>query len=644
MSTRKGTRSESAGWHVRMGIRAKITAILVLLSTLLCAALIAIAWWSLESSLHEQLRLRLRSIAGHGAARLDTRALSALQRGLRRPLSYLAARRAMQGPAYKTIARQLNEIVELENGLLLYAYIVYPTSDPEKAWIVADNSAQAEGDWLEEQLQQALAEGQSNLQLGRDQLTIPPGTRIHSPEYQQLLARAATIEEIWYHSLVDDISDFPVMMQALKERKILVEDELYYDPQGEVVGSKIEGIWSFSGYAPIFAPDGHFLGLLGVDITANAMKDRLLRTARQLILLAGIIIALAWISSIFLGGRLSQNIKNLSNAVQALDAKSPVPTLAIRSGDEIEDLGRSFVRMARTIQLYNQNLENMVTRRTRELDLANRELVSKNEQILASLDMARRLQQGLLPASGRSYANNRLLTGACYEAMESLGGDLYDVIPIQAHQYAFLIADVSGHGVASALITSMAKLSFHAHVSNLAGEQGTINCPNPALVLDQVNRDMFRLIGDLSHYLTALLMIVDLEKQELIYSNAGHHPAVLQRENRAELFELSSDGFFIGSMESIEYQNAFMELQHNDCIILYTDGILETRNSRDEMFGYERLYQCIQDHPGVRPDELAQTIMQTVEDFSGGASIEDDRAVLCIQINGSLSAEPRELC
>ncbi|MCP4131065.1 MAG: SpoIIE family protein phosphatase [bacterium] len=275
-------------------------------------------------------------------------------------------------------------------------------------------------------------------------------------------------------------------------------------------------------------------------------------------------------------------------------------------------------------------LEKIVQERTRDLNKANADLKEKNDQFVMELDMAHRVQHSLIPTEKTFPQRNEFCISSKYLAMTSVGGDIYDVIRIGRNIYGFFIADVSGHGVPAALITTMIKTEFNTHVRSNK---------NPDEICELVNFEISRLIGDMDYYLTAYLCILNLEDGVLTYTNAGHHPALLYRKLTGTIEELDTDGFIMGIEEDAKYCTGSIVLEKGDRVLMFTDGIIETRNQSGEFYEYEKLNEFIADNSNESAQKFVNHLIEDVDAFSEGRAVEDDRAILYFEF---LNNAPKE--
>lgn len=291
----------------------------------------------------------------------------------------------------------------------------------------------------------------------------------------------------------------------------------------------------------------------------------------------------------------------------------------------------------------NAELEKMVKERTKELEKANKlleeyamtleqkvakrtkELKKAHKVMLKELEMARRVQLNILPNETTLPKRKELNFYSKYEPLEAIGGDLFDIIRIGKNGISVLIVDVSGHGVPSALVTTMAKVSFNSH--SYWGETPSNICLN-------VNKDLLSLIGDLPYFLTAYYCNINLETGIMSYTNAGHHPALVFNEKRGEeIISLDTRGSIIGAFDEdiVVFETEKIQLIEGDKLMFLTDGIIETQNYEGSFYGYKRLKQFLTDSMNLPIKEIVDGIMDEVVNFSDGREAEDDKTVLCVE-------------
>jgi serine phosphatase RsbU (regulator of sigma subunit) len=259
----------------------------------------------------------------------------------------------------------------------------------------------------------------------------------------------------------------------------------------------------------------------------------------------------------------------------------------------------------------------------RELEQANRELNRKRARMDTELRIARRIQEGILPNTERFADSERLAVAARYMALDGIGGDYYDFAHPSKNCYGFFIADVSGHGVPAALVTTMTKVAFSNHSRSVGAY--------PEQVLGAINAEMYNFLGDLDHYLTACYLLVDLDRGIASIASGGHTPALIHRRSTGTLQEwTATSSFFLGVEPDFQYSAQEMRLVDRDRIILYTDGLSEMQNAAREFYGERRFEELLLERADADGEQLVQGLMDDLQKFAGGRTPADDIAVLCI--------------
>jgi sigma-B regulation protein RsbU (phosphoserine phosphatase) len=252
---------------------------------------------------------------------------------------------------------------------------------------------------------------------------------------------------------------------------------------------------------------------------------------------------------------------------------------------------------------YTHSLEAAVDRKTRELqDYANRleEMVDEkvgvikkqNEEHLIDIRSAERIQRSLLPESMPEIGGVRFT--AQYVPCERIGGDFYNVFRIDEKRVGFFIADVSGHGVPSAMITVFLKQEISYYAKDVL-KNGRYSVVRPREVLKRFNRSFIEnRVGEGSYFVTVVYCIYDVQNRELSISIAGHHalPVIRRREGGLESIDIR--GYPIGWFETEEeYDEKTYTLYPGDTLYLYTDGLLDAAR-REGTIDFEAVHALLQ--------------------------------------------------
>jgi len=248
---------------------------------------------------------------------------------------------------------------------------------------------------------------------------------------------------------------------------------------------------------------------------------------------------------------------------------------------------------------------------------ARAQLAAQLDSLNQELEMARQIQLSILPHSIPQLLG--LEIAARYSPMTSVAGDFYDFIQIDDKHIGILIADVSGHGLPSALIASMIQVA-------LAGQAHQAS--EPAKVLAGLNR---ALAGKFtSNFVTAAYVYLDLEKKLLRYAGAGHPPVLRYRTSEGKTVKLLENGIVLGMIDEAEYAALELPLEPGDRHVLYTDGFPEAANAADEQYGFDRIMQYIEAHHTVPANQFADNFVAEIAAWSNQAVVgqQDDITLL----------------
>jgi len=255
--------------------------------------------------------------------------------------------------------------------------------------------------------------------------------------------------------------------------------------------------------------------------------------------------------------------------------------------------------------------------RIRDIELTRESVERKRLQ--QELDMARRIQVGLLPDSLPKVAGYSLHAGNL--PSRGVSGDYYEVLTRQeGKELAVVIADVSGKGIAASILT--------ASLEALAAEPIESD-HTPAEICESVGARLFRRTTP-EKYATAIISTVDVASGKLTCSNAGHNPAILQRaDGEHEL--ISSTGVPLGVLPNGAYENSEIQMEPGDTLVLYTDGITEAANAEDEEYGLDRLVAICRHNATLTVEDLSRAIEQDLDAFVHGRPYADDRTMVFIR-------------
>jgi serine phosphatase RsbU (regulator of sigma subunit) len=259
----------------------------------------------------------------------------------------------------------------------------------------------------------------------------------------------------------------------------------------------------------------------------------------------------------------------------------------------------------------------------RQLKLVNQDLQIAQARIRADLDHAQTIQLGLLPQDIENTAG--FPVGARYLSADAVGGDYYDLFETKPGIYSLIVADVSGHGIASALIMSMVKMLLKTYAVLEDSPQKTLERINQSF-LNDVKTDNF---------VTIFYAVINTGNHTIRYTSAGHCPVfVLDRQHKT-CRQIKADGLFLGVFPDMMLCESSMPYEHGvHRILLYTDGLIEAKMvNGDEMFGAARLQETALATLDEPPRKAIESILAAQRKFCGpDAAFEDDITLLIIDL------------
>jgi serine phosphatase RsbU (regulator of sigma subunit) len=258
---------------------------------------------------------------------------------------------------------------------------------------------------------------------------------------------------------------------------------------------------------------------------------------------------------------------------------------------------------------------------TRMVEQFNALLVSytEDEQSRRESEVNQAVQKMLLPA--QPLERPRMVAAGMTVPAAVCGGDWWAMSALRDNRCLFVMGDVTGHGLPSALLTAVAKASFD--VARAALRPLTLDALLKLMnigVIESARRQLF---------MTACALSIDETTLELKYASAGHVPPLLL--NARGIQSLTLPGGALGMSPQLVVEQASTQLAVGDTIVLYTDGITEAQNADGEEFGERRLRSLLQSLATTSPAALCDEVIGTVMQFSGGV-VEDDQSILAARI------------
>ena len=296
--------------------------------------------------------------------------------------------------------------------------------------------------------------------------------------------------------------------------------------------------------------------------------------------------------------------------------------LAKRAGVAVERqlVGAVYLDSKRTAAfsaLDRQILDALGAQAASILDNANLvERERERQRLEQELSIAREIQQALLPQGLKDYAH--LDVTGLHRPCHEVGGDYFDVFPVSEDRTAFLIADVSGKGLGAALLTTMLQGAL----------SGMTLGADPARVFHQMNRFLCEhaVVG---RYATMFFGLLSRDGT-LEFIRAGHpSPLLLRRGTVSELY--SGGSFPVGLVEEATFTATTVQMEPEDTLLLFSDGVTEAEDRDGNLFEIDRLCEVLAGHQDSSLESLQQRVLAAVESFTAGASQSDDITLLIVR-------------
>ncbi|MBQ0041682.1 MAG: PP2C family protein-serine/threonine phosphatase [Clostridiales bacterium] len=279
----------------------------------------------------------------------------------------------------------------------------------------------------------------------------------------------------------------------------------------------------------------------------------------------------------------------------------------IKTGDEIENLSKSVLKMEHDLNDYIDNLT---------------KVTAEKERIGAELDVATNIQASMLPCIFPAFPEiEEVDVYATMNPAKEVGGDFYDFFMVDDTHVAIVAADVSGKGVPAALFMVIGKTLIKDHTT-------------PGVDLG----DVFTEVNDLlcqsnseGLFITAFEGVLDLVTGEFRYVNAGHEtPFISKAGEKFNPYPIKA-GFVLAGMEGIKYKSNSIMLEPGDRVFEYTDGVTEATNKDNHLFGMERLENSLEKHASKSIHELLPAVKSDIDEFVAEAPQFDDITMICLE-------------
>jgi phosphoserine phosphatase RsbU/P len=278
--------------------------------------------------------------------------------------------------------------------------------------------------------------------------------------------------------------------------------------------------------------------------------------------------------------------------------------------DEMKELHDSFEFMQKELDNYMVNLK---------------ETTSAKEKIESELRIAREIQMGMIPHIFPPFPDlSEVDLFASLESAKEVGGDLYDFFLVDETRLCFAIGDVSGKGIPASLFMAVTRTLLRSVADKNKNTAEIVHSLNKTLAFN----------NESNMFVTFFVGILDIRKGELKFCNAGHNPPIMIRDRKEVNYFNLTKAIPIGLFEAYDYKEESMEMQPNDQIFLYTDGLTEAEDKNSTLFGDDHLLETIRQYPDASPEQMIKNTIKAVKQHVNGYAQSDDLTMMSITYFG----------
>ena len=404
-------------------------------------------------------------------------------------------------------------------------------------------------------------------------------------------------------------------MQDVTDMKtVRLEDGEYY-----IIGAPMETV----GWTLISVCSRELAGQSGVLLRENYRaiegetnaeyyeRSGKARISARILLIGIALLVLA--AAVIVGKRIVKPLTGITERISRLNPDDPVFRMEdkYRTGDEVEELARSFADISQRTVDYMEQV---------------RTVTAENERVSTELGMANRIQAAMIPHIFPAFPDRPDFDiYACMDPAKEVGGDFYDYFLIDDDHLCMVAADVSGKGVPAALFMMASKIILQSCA--MLGHSA-------ADILMKTN-DAICSNNEAGMFVTVWLGILELSTGKLTAANAGHEYPILKQPGEKYTTVKDRHGFVIGGMEGMKYREYEILLRPGARLFTYTDGLPEATNAKNEMFGIDRVVSALNENPEAAPEETLENVKRAVNSFVRDAEQFDDLTMLCLEYKGN---------
>ena len=274
------------------------------------------------------------------------------------------------------------------------------------------------------------------------------------------------------------------------------------------------------------------------------------------------------------------------------------------------------------IRIFSPNEKNLLKAIARLMAAAivNTKLINEyieSQNVQRQIQLARLVQRRMLPAKIPDLPNIDIAVR--YESCYELAGDFYDFIELD-NQLAIAVGDMVGKGIAASLLMASTRSTLRAYADHIN---------DITKVVQRVNRSLFRDTEDYE-FATLFYGMINPKTLKLTYSNCGHEPGLLLRNNK--IIRLSVGGMVLGVDPNQKYQAQSIQLEKNDVLLFYSDGLPDAMNFQDQRFGRTAVDNALKQKPDQSAKKILDHIFWEMRKHTGLKQLTDDTTIMVLKI------------
>lgn len=372
-----------------------------------------------------------------------------------------------------------------------------------------------------------------------------------------------------------------------------------------------QGEW-FSYLNPVLDPEGKAVYVLELYRPTEEMDRADDKAEERVFHIVGVTLFIAVLVTLLSSFFFTRPLRRLMQGIRAVSSGDFGGQISVRSRDEFGTLAQAFNQMQVDLKQYTEEL----TRTTAE-----------NERIQVEMRLARDVQQGILPKEFPPYPSaSSIEIHAHMEPAREVGGDYFDFFMIDTHHMGIVVADVSGKGVSAGLFMMVVRALLRNNAAGNLSPAEAVTRMNMQLAFDNPS----------TTFVTMFYLVCNLETGEITFCNAGHNPPIWLKKNGIQVLASEEGrGTVVGVIEDAVYTDGRLILAEGESLVIFTDGVTESINDRDEMFGDEGLIHAIEDTRHLSSKAMCDEIVHRLSLHQGKLEQFDDITLLFLKFLGT---------